>query len=96
MNDETKFRIKANTWLLPEVVGSPCNVIEINIGDLLMVAGRLCLVMKFSKHKEKKRKRVLVKWIDEEQTYWINCNTFLSLVQRVKDTDTNNNSEVIK
>ena len=83
MNEESKFRIKTKKWLLSGVKktsGASAEARKIKIGDLITVGGRGCLILKFSKHKNENRKRVLVQWVGESESYWINCNTFLELM----------------
>lgn len=83
MNEEAKFRIKTKKWLLHETnKRATMSAVsrKIQIGDLVTVGGRGCLILKFSKHKNQNRKRVLVQWVGELESYWINYNTFLELM----------------
>ena len=53
---------------------------DFKVGDLVEAGKRLCLIEKISKHKKKMQRKVLVRWVGEQQSYWIGCNTFLELM----------------
>ena len=79
MSDEAKFRIKANTWVLPQAEACPIPDKQYQVGDLVEVGSRLCLVLASTDNEEPLQKRVLVQWLGEKDTYWINYNTFIEL-----------------
>jgi hypothetical protein len=85
MSDEKMFRIKAKKWLLPETKPSNKILIKAKVGDLLMVGNRLCLVLEILEHEDEWKKRALVQWAGETETYWINYNTFLDLIDGEKN-----------
>ena len=75
-----KFYAKVNTWLLPTRPNKPRTDINVCVGDLLNVGHRLCLVMKITRHKETWQRNVLIRWIGEDDSYWVRYSTLLALV----------------
>ena len=78
MND-VKFYAKVNAWLLPTRLDKPRTDIKVCVGDLLNVGQRLCLVMKITRHKKIWHRNVLIRWLGEDDSYWVRYNTLLAL-----------------
>ena len=75
---DAKILGRLNKWFIP--MTKKIKKFNFKIGDLVDVGQRLCLIEKFSKHKKESQKRVLVRWVGEETSYWISCNIFLDLM----------------
>ena len=78
-NDDGKVRVKSGSWVIPQVANIHGDVTDIKIGDLAKVAGRLALILDIKEHKEAWIKKVKLRWLSEEQDYWISFNTFTEL-----------------
>ena len=79
MTDDLKIKVNTGQWLIPDVFNPHADVVSVKAGDLVMTGGRLCLVLKIKHHVVNFKKMVKLRWIGEEQDYWINFNTFTEL-----------------
>jgi hypothetical protein len=77
MND-AKVLAKLDKWLLPMTKST--KVFAFKVGDLVEAGQRLCLVEKVSKHKKQSQRKVLVRWVGEDTSYWISCDILLKLI----------------
>ena len=79
MNDDLKIRVDSGRWLIPDVSNPQVDVDDIGVGDLVMTAGRLSIILRIKQHTANFKKMVKLRWIGEEEDYWINFNTFTEL-----------------
>ena len=79
MND-IKFLAKANMW--PIYTKQDKNNFTVKVGDLLSVGYRLCLVIDIQD--EESSRNVLIKWIGDDENYWIKYETLIAITQTKK------------
>ena len=79
MNDDLKIRVDSGRWLISDVFNPHTDVNDVGVGDLVMTAGRLSIILRIKQHTANFKKMVKLRWIGEEEDYWINFNTFTEL-----------------
>lgn len=79
MNDDLKIRVDSGHWLIPNVPNPHADVFSVKVGDLVMTAGRLSIILRIKQHTANFKKMVKLRWIGEDEDYWINFNTFTEL-----------------
>ena len=77
-NKDAKFRIQANTWLLPEAENVLVLDKNYEAGDLVIIKDRPLLVLDKIEH-ETKPKKVLIQWAGDNEKYWISYDIFIKL-----------------
>ena len=79
MRDDLKIRVNSGLWLIPDAFSPHTDVDDIGVGDLVMTAGRLSIILRIKPHTVNFKKMVKLRWVGEEEDYWINFNTFTEL-----------------
>jgi hypothetical protein len=79
MNDDLKIKVNSGKWLVPDVLIHMLMFKDVGVGDLVMTAGRLSIILRIKPHTVNFKKMVKLRWIGEDEDYWINFNTFTEL-----------------
>jgi hypothetical protein len=79
MNDNLKIKADSGKWLVPDAFNPHSDVKDVGVGDLVITAGRLSIILKINTHTANFKKMVKLRLIGENEDYWINFNTFTEL-----------------
>jgi hypothetical protein len=82
MIDDIKFKGKSGLFMVPISNNRP---IDIQVGCLYIVRDRLCIVVEVTNKKEKWKRRVLMRWVDNEDMYWLSYDIFSQLVREAQN-----------
>ena len=50
MNDDLKIKADSGKWLVPDVFNPHSDVKDVGVGDLVMTAGRLSIILRIKPH----------------------------------------------
>ena len=79
MKDDLKIRVDSGQWLIPDALNPHADVDSLRVGDLVITGGRLSIILRINRHTANFKKMVKLRWIGEDEDYWINFNTFTEL-----------------
>ena len=83
MLNNIKFKGESGLFMIP-IENNKSNI-DIKVGDLYLVKDRLCLVLDLFESEDRWRKRVLIRWADAENVYWINHSIFCDMIREINN-----------
>ena len=83
MINNIKFKGESGLFMIPNT--NYKSLTDVKVGELYLVRDRLCLVLEISENKVKWQRRVLMRWVDSEDKYWVSYYIFSELVKEPSD-----------